>query len=127
MRLTFDPRLLRVTKDNRLQELIGLVLLILLFNSLDNIVGLLSLTLHQTINGDLDALPSLVSVHSVVPPNDRRDLSVFFLGDEIQQILNVACGRAGGSVTSVTEEVDVNVRDANFLGCLKKSVKVGYM
>lgn len=79
--------------DNRLQELIRHVLLVVSFDGLDDAVlatlDLLTLTLDQTIDSDLNPLPSLIAVHGVVPPDYRRDFAVTELLGEVEELLRV--------------------------------------
>ena len=121
--LTLDTTLVTVDDDG-LQELVGLVLLVALLDSLDDILALLALTLDKALDSDLDALPTLVTVHRVVAADDSRDLAVLLLLEELEQVLRVAGSRAGRGVATVTEEVDENVWDALLLGGLKESLEV---
>lgn len=117
---TFDSSFSTIGDDG-LQELIGKVLLIVGldgFNdgTLDFTIDSLTNTIDETVYSDLDSLPSLITVHGIVPSDDRRDLTVVLLLHEIDELLSVSSSRTGSSVTSVTEEVNVNVGDTDFFG-----------
>ena len=79
----------RTVNDDRLQELIRQILLVVLLYGLHNVLSLLSLSLHKPINSDLDPLPSLVAIHSIIPSNHGRNLPVALLFDEVEKILRV--------------------------------------
>jgi hypothetical protein len=122
-RLTLDPRLV-TTEDNRLQELIRLIHLVLLLDRLDSILASLSDTSNKTIDSDLDPIPSLVSVHGVVSPTDGGDLAEADLLDVILEVLHVAGGGARGSVSPVSEEVDEDFGNADLLGSGEEGFEV---
>lgn len=89
--LTLNPGSLRTT-DDWLDEFVGDIGLVSLFNSLDQITStldLVPLALDQTINGNLDPIPPLVSVHGKVSSNNGRNLSNTLLLEEILQLTNV--------------------------------------
>lgn len=82
-RLTLQPGSLGAT-DDWLDELVGDIGLVALLDSLDQVaLDLVTLALHQPINGNLDSVPSLVSVHGVVSPDHSRDFSNTLLLEEI--------------------------------------------
>lgn len=96
----------------------------MLLNGGNEVLALLTLTLDEAVNGDLYTLPALVTVHGVVAADDGGDLTVLALVEELLELLGVASSRARGSVTTITEEVDVNVRDALLFCGLKKGLEV---
>ena len=124
--LTLDPRVFRTT-DDWLDELVGDTVLVSLFDSLDEItrLNLVSLALQQTLDGNLDPVPSLISVHSVVSSHNGRDLSDTLLLDVVLELGNVLGSRLWSGITSITKEVDVDILDTLSLGGLEQRVNVG--
>jgi hypothetical protein len=120
MTLTLDPRVLAAAND-RLQELVGNVLFVVCLDGLDRVVGLLTDTVDQTIDGDLDPLPSLITIHGVVPSDDGRDLANSILLAKVLQFSEVLGGRTRSGVTTIAEEVDENLGNAVRFGGLEKS------
>lgn len=120
---TLNATLISIDND-RLQELIRLILRIPLFNSLNDIFPLLTLTLDDTFHSDLNALPSLIPVHRVVPAHDRCNLANLLLLNEVNELLCVLGGGTWGSITSVPEEVNVDMRYFLLLGSFKESKEV---
>lgn len=123
---TFDPALIAID-NNRLQELVGFVFLVTFFDSFDDILAFLALTLHQAFHSNLDTLPPFVSVHGIVASHDRRNLSVLLFLEELDEVFRVASGRPRCSVASIAKEVDVDVRDALLFGSLEQRVQVRYV
>ena len=119
--LTLDPTSVAVD-DNGLQELVCLVLLIALLNGLDGVLGLLALTLDKAVDGDLDSLPTLVTVHGVVASDDGGDFTYLLLLYECEEIFHVPCGRSGCGVATIAEEVDVDFLEADLLRGLEECV-----
>ena len=78
---TLDSALVTV-EDDRLQELVGFVLLVTFLNSIDDVVCLLAFALNETVDCDLDTLPALIAVHCVVTADDGRDLTDLLLLNE---------------------------------------------
>lgn len=121
--LTLDSSLVSVDDDG-LQEFIGNVVLVLSFDGLDNIFSLFTNALCESVYGDLDSFPSLIAVHGIVATNYSREFTVLFFLDEFEEILGVAGCRARCGVTTVTKEVDIRVRNADFFRSLEKRVEV---
>lgn len=119
-KLTLDPGVRRST-DDRLDKLIGNTVLVALLDRLDEVtLDLVSLALQQSLDSNLDPIPSLISVHGVVSSDNSRDFSDTLLLDKVLELGNVLGRRLGGGVTSVTEEVDVDVLDTLGLGGFKQ-------
>jgi hypothetical protein len=112
------------TADDGLEELVRLPGLVTLVDRSKGVIRLFPFSLDQPVDGDLDPLPSLIPVHSVVPPDDSRDLSDPVLLDKVEQLLQVPSGGLGGSVPTVTEKVNVDVRDLVRLGDLEELEQV---
>lgn len=123
-RRTLDTRLV-AADDDGLQELVGLVLFVAVLDCGDRVLALLTLAVDETVDGDLDALPALVAVHGVVPPDDGRDLADVLLVDEGEEVLEVPGGGAGRGIATVAEEVDVDVLEADLFRGLEEGVEVG--
>jgi hypothetical protein len=116
---TLNPRLLGPADDG-LDELVCDVLGIALLNSLDEVIGRLSNAGNQSLDSELDSVPSLITVHSVVSADNSRQLSDAILRDEVLYLLDVGGGRPWGGITSISEEVDVDFGDPMRLGDLEK-------
>ena len=110
--------------DDGLEELVRLPGLVTLVDRSKGVIRLFPFSLDQPVDGDLDPLPSLIPVHSVVPPDDGRDLSDPILLDKVEKLLQVPSGGFGGSVPTVTEKVDVDVGDLVRLGDLEELEQV---
>jgi hypothetical protein len=114
-----------VTKDEGLDELVGLVLGVAVLDGLDRVIGLGALALDESIDGHLDAVPALVTVHGVVAANKSDELANANLLDSLKELLDVLVGRLGSSVAAVAEGVDVDVLDALLLGGTEEGEEVG--
>ena len=128
-RYTFETASIPIYND-RLQELICNVLVIILLDHPNDALGslsVLSFSLHQTVHGDCDSFPALVTIHCIVPAHNGRQLAVTFLIDEVKQILAVASGRAWSCITPVREKVHVGVRNTNLLSGFQQGVEVSYV
>ena len=117
---TLDPSLI-TTDDNWLEELVRFILLVSLLDCSDRVLRCFALTVYQTLGGDLDPLPSLVTIHGIVPANDGDELPNFLLLDEVEEFLRVLGGRTGSGVTAITKEVDVDVWDFELFRGLEES------
>jgi len=124
-KLTLDPAL-SSTNNDRLQELIRHVLLVVGLNARNRIHALLSDSANETVHSELNPLPPLVSIHSVVSSDDGSDLSESVLGesDEVEELLHVASSRTRSGISTVSEEVDVDFGDTDLLGCLEESFEM---
>ena len=120
---TLDPTLIPVDDDG-FQEFIGHILLVVLLDGRDDILTLLALALDETIDSDLDALPTLVTVHRVVAANNGGDLAILLLLQELLELLCVAGGRARSGIATVAEKVDINVGNLLLLRCLEEGEEV---
>ena len=91
--------------DDRLQKFVGLVLGISLVDRLEDIVSLVALSIHDCLDSNLDALPSLVTVHGIVPSDDGSKFTVILRLEELEQVFGIPFGRSGCSVATVAKEV----------------------
>lgn len=121
--LTLDAASITV-HDDGLQELVVLALLISFLDSGDRVTALLTLTKNQTLEGELDSLPPLVTVHGVVTTDNGGQLADTELLDGVQQLLQIAGARLGVGVTAIAEEVDVDLGNLVLLGGLEESIQV---
>lgn len=121
--VVLDAALLATDNDG-LQELIVLILAVSLLDSCDGVAAVLALSENHTLEGNLDSVPALVTVHGVVAANDGGNLSdADFLG-LVEKLLHVAGAGLGVGIASIAEEMDVDVGNANLLGHLEEGVKV---
>ncbi len=122
---TLDPSSITID-DDRLQELIRLVLLVPSLDGAHVVPSLrgLALPVHEPLDRNLHAVPALVPVHRIVPPDDRRDLSDAELRQELAQLARIARRGARRRVAPVAEEVHVHVRHADVLRGLEQRIQV---
>jgi len=120
---TFYTGLFAANND-RLQELIILSFLVSLFDSLKRITALLSLANTHGVQSDLNPLPSLITVHGVVSPNNCSNFSSTNLLDLVQEFLHVSCSRFWIGVTSIAKEVDIYMGNLHVFGNFKESVEM---
>src|SRR5271167_3738874 len=106
-RITFDAGLFP-TNNDRLQEFVILALLISFLNSLDGITALLTIAYAQCVQSNLNSLPSLITIHSIVSPNNSSNLTNSNLLGLIQQLLHIPCTRLWIGIASITEKVYVH-------------------
>lgn len=95
-----------------------------MMNYLDGVRCLLTLTADKSIDSDLDTLPALIAIHGIVATTNGGDLAVVDRLDLLNQLLHVAGSRAGGGVTTVTKEVNVDLGNLSCLSSIQKSVEV---
>jgi len=93
-------------------------------NYLHGVGGLLALAADETVDGDLDTLPTLIAIHGIVTTADGGNSTEVNRLGLLEELLHVAGSRAGGGVTTITEEVDVDLRDLGFLGGIQKCKEV---
>lgn len=123
VQLTLDPGGL-VAKDEGLDELVSLVLLVAFLDCLDWVISLGALALDKGVNCDLDALPALVTVHSVVTSNEGDKLTGTDLLESIEELLDVLGRRPGSGVATISEGVNVHVLNALLLGSADEGEQV---
>ena len=116
---TFNPPFV-APNDNWLQELVRFVLLVSLLDSGNRVLGCFTLALDQTIDSDLDPFPPLITVHSIVSTDDGDEFSDLFLLDKVEKFLCIFGRGTGSSITAIAEEVDIDVRNLEFLCSLKE-------
>ena len=117
---TFDPSLI-TTDDDWLEELVRFILLVPLLDGSNRVLRCFALAVYQTLGSDLDPLPSLVTIHGIVPTDDGDELPNFLLLDKVEEFLRVLGGRTGSGVTAITKEVDVDVWDFELFRGLEES------
>ena len=120
---TLDSAVLAID-DNGLQELVSLTSLVALLDSLDGVGRLLALAFEDADHGLLNTLPALVAVHGEVTSNNGSDLAETDLLSVVDDSLHVAGTGLGVGITTVTEEVDVDLGHADLLGDVEESEKV---
>lgn len=121
--LTLDAGLSAVQNDG-LQELVVLALFVAFLDGSHGVTALLALALNHTLQGQLDSLPPLVTVHGVVAANNGSQLASANLLDVVQKLLQVCCTGLGVGVTAIAEEVDVYLGDLVLLGSLEQRIEV---
>jgi len=121
--LTLDTSFL-ATKNDGLQELIILTPCVSLLDCLHWVGAFLPVTDAKCVQADLNSLPSLITVHGIVSTNNRGDFTNANLLDLVEKTLHVPSSGFGVSVTSVTEEVDIDVGDFHLFGDLEESIEV---
>lgn len=125
--LTLDTALL-TANNNGCQELILVLATAELISSLDSgnrVFSGLALTQDHTLQGKLDSLPALITVHGVVAANDGGNLAKANLGKSLDKLLHVGSAGLGVGVTAIAEEVDEDLGNAVLLGSLDEGVEVG--
>lgn len=125
-RHTLDTALIPIN-DEGFQKFIGLVLLVLRFDGLDGIINCLTLTTYKAVYSDLDSLPSLVTIHGVISSYNSGKLTILFLLQEFKEVLGIFRRRTRCGITTITKEVNIDMRNALLLGSLQEGVKVSYM
>jgi len=123
--LTLDARILGAA-DDRLDELVGDILSVPILDRLEEVISvdLVTLTIGESVDSQLDAIPSLVAVHGIVPTSDSADFSDADLLDVVLELLDVfGCG-PGSGVTSVPNVVDVHVLNLVVLCSSKEGKEV---
>ena len=120
---TFDPSFV-AANDDWFQKLIRFILLVSLLDGGYGILRFFTFALNQTIGSDLDPLPSLIAIHGIVSADDSDKLSNLLLLDEVEEFLRILGGGTGGSVTTIAEEMDINVWDFEPFRGLEKRKEV---
>jgi hypothetical protein len=123
--VVLDTGLSTVDNDG-LEELVGLASVVSLLHRGDGVLCrlTLTLTLHDSLHGHLDALPPLVPVHGVVPADNGRQLPNALLLKEGQQILQMALAALWVCVPSIAKEMHKHLGHANLLGDLDQCLQV---
>lgn len=124
--LTLDAALITTNNDGG-QELIPVLITTTLISSSDGSDGVLrglTLAVAQTLEGNLDSLPALVTVHGKVSADDGGDLTNLELLHGFDKLLHVVGARLGVGVTAITKEVDEDLGDVVLLGGLEEGVEV---
>lgn len=76
------------------------------------------------VHHKLSALFGWTPFHRIIPPHRRRHDPDLLLLDVFEERFRVGRGGAGRGVASVAEEVDVDVRDADFFRGFEEGVEV---
>lgn len=118
-----ETTLIAVDNDG-LQELVVLTSLVAGLDGSDGVGGSLTLTLDETVQGNGDTLPSLITVHSIVSADNGSDLTKTNRLGLVEKLLHVTSSRLGVGITAVTEEVDVDLRNAHLLSNIEKNEEV---
>lgn len=122
--ITILDTALSSTNNDWLQKLVVLVLGVALLDGSDWVAAVLTLAKNHTLHGNLDSVPTLVTVHCVVAANNCGNLSTSDLRGLLNKLLHVSSARLWIGITSITEEVDVDLWNTNVLGDLEKCVEV---
>jgi hypothetical protein len=112
------------TDDYWLQELVGFVLLVSLLDGLDWVAALLTVAKYHAFQCNFDSIPSLVAIHGIVSTNDSCDFANANFFDLIQEALHETSTRFWINITTVAEEVDIDMRNLDFFGNFQESVEV---
>jgi hypothetical protein len=112
------------TEDYWLQKLIGFALLVSLLDGLGWVAALLAVANYHAFQRNFDSLPSLVAIHGIVSTHDSCDFADSNFFGLIQEALHETSTRFRINVTSVAEEVDIDMRDFKFFGNLQESVEM---
>jgi hypothetical protein len=118
-----DASFLSANNDG-LEELIVLALLVSLLDGLDWVSALLTLAGAKSLETNLNSVPSLVTVHCVVSTNNTGNLTDTDLLDLGKQCLHISGTGLRVGVTAISEEVNVDIWNSNFLGDLEESVEM---
>lgn len=125
--ITFDPPFLFV-HDDWLEELVRDVFRVVFLKKFDKSVltslDFLSDTLYQPIDRDLDAFPTLISIHCIVSADNCGNFTVLKFFGKIDELLTIFGRRAWSRVASVAQEMDVCLRDTLFFCSLEKGEEV---
>lgn len=120
---TFDPSFVTANND-WLQELVCFIFLVSLLDGGNRVIRCFALAFDQTLDSNLDPLPSLITIHGIVPADNGNEFSNVFLLDKIEEVLRIFGRGTRSSVTAIAEEVYVDVWNFEFLRCLKKREEV---
>lgn len=121
--LTLDAGLVAIDNDG-LEEFVVLALLVALLDGSQRVAAGLTLAQNHTLQGKLNTLPSLVTVHGIVATNNGGQLTNSKLLELAEELLHVAVARLGVRVATIAEEVNVDLGDLGSLGSLEQGVKV---
>jgi hypothetical protein len=112
------------TDDYWLQELVGFALLISLLDSVDWVAALLAVANYYAFQRDFDSIPSLVAIHGIVSTHDSCDFANSNFFGLVQEALHETSTRFRINVTSVAEEVDIDMRNFEFFGNFQESIEM---
>ena len=127
--LTLDAALI-ATNNNGSEELIPIKITTSLISSLDGSNGVLrglTLTVDETLEGDLEAVPTLIAIHGEVSADNGTNLANADLLGSVDKLLHVTSTGLWVGITAITEEVDEDLGHTVLLGGLEESVKVGLL
>ena len=99
---------------DRLDKLVGDILVVALLHGLHHIGGLLALAFYQEVVGHFHAVPALVAVHGVVAAHNRGDCAGRLVAMGLE-LFYEAFARTGIGVAAVHEAVDVDLCEAILL------------
>jgi hypothetical protein len=129
IKLTLDTAIITTDNDGG-KELVLVHVATLLISSLDSSDGVLrGLTLAEdkTLQGNLETVPTLITVHGEVSADNGTDLTNTNLLGSVDKLLHVAGTGLGVGITAITEEVDDNLGNTILLGGLEESVEVSLL
>ena len=110
--------------DNRNNELVRYLVVVAVLNSRNGAVSLDALAVNECRVSLLDALPAVVSVHSVVTSRNGGNLAHADFVHFLDRLGDIFLSGSRGNVTSVEERVNIYLCETLCLRELKDSVKV---
>jgi hypothetical protein len=81
----------------------------------------------KTLEGNLEAVPTLIAVHGKVSADNGTDLANTDLLGGIDELLHVTSAGLGVGITAITEEVNEDLGHTKLLGGLEEGVEVGLL
>jgi hypothetical protein len=112
------------TDNDGLQELVSLVLFISLLDSLQGVAALLPLPTDDSLQSDFNTVPPFIAVHDEVSADYRRNLSHPNLLGLLDELFQMTSTRFWIGITTITEEMDKDLRYSDFLGDFEQGVEV---
>lgn len=128
-KLTLNSALV-TTNDDGSQELVSVLVAVALIsssNGSNRVLAVLALAEAKALQGNLDSLPSLITVHGKVSANNGGDLTNANLLEILNELLHVVRTRLGVGITAIAEEVDEDLGHTVVLGGLEEGVEVGLL
>ena len=114
-----------ITTDNDgLEEFVVLALLVALLDRRNGVGAGLTLAEVQALEGNLDTLPSLITIHGIVTADNGGKLTSANLLDGLKELLHVTSAGLGVGVATIAEEVDEDLGDASLLGGPEEGIEM---
>ncbi len=109
---------------NWLHKLIGHAFVIRLLHGLHHVVALAALSVHKLVVGKFNAVPALITVHSIIATGDCGN-HASALGKVAFHILNKAFATLRVGVTAIHKAVQIHVFKAILFGNVAQGKQVG--